>query len=807
MFERPYWTKGKKKQPFGADYKPNYSHFRYSLAKFTSQLYTSPCTDHPLLECMLMASDGDIDPLIVADYYDTFQMTADRVMDMDEMGRLSQWIGMNIVFYHFISIEGGKAIQPSGVAIITQQGWKNIAILRDDSDCFAFAWIIPNKKGQLPLLDHLYCLKCWTWNPKKGFAKHIKECYICNCGQRHKQGDGHQTLCKQVTLQERCAKKWGDYKAKIYKTEPTTEFTMANNHFADFEAWQTPRFEVYAAVLVTDSMKNKEAYVSIGRNSFADWINQIMNLKGNLWFHYGGRFDAHLLLKYCIANQMVILEESILRTGSTILSFIIKTRVGELQVKDMWRFTPGTLKDNCRAYKVDQDMSKSEFDHKLITSWEDVEEHSKTILEYVSLDGICMREVFTKYSQVIFETYKLLPCNFMTASHLTYACWSAGLPRSDYLHKTPIEFEKTVRSFYRGGRIVCGRPIWESVSLTYWKKKLKAEPSLAMTKEEYDAIDDYMIYGDVNSLYPSVMAGKRYPVGAFAHRTYIPCQLRLFMEEFNTTNLWERCALKVTVECPDDLNIAFLMERTEKFETVQNLLEKTGWWTGPELHEAQQLGYKIKVLHESLIWPELADLFTAFILKAYKIKSESPRDTPIYMMAKSMMNDLSGKFAQIMILSKYLLIHPEEINTFKSDKKNVTNLDEIIDATGELLGLLVKLNQIKAFTDFPSHLTAFILGWSKVAMSQMLTALGLQKDATLSPLYGDTDSLIFHVTAWERLAENLKTTKKNELGRLKKEINGKIIACYVMAPKCYCVIYVCAETRQVYCKVRCKGMV
>jgi hypothetical protein len=152
--------------------------------------------------------------------------------------------------------------------------------------------------------------------------------------------------------------------------------------------------------------------------------------------------------------------------------------------------------------------------------------------------------------------------------------------------------------------------------------------------------------------------------------------------------------------------------------------------------------------------------------------------------------------------SKKMVFHPNDVR-----HELIYNMTEITGDEGKSLAWYYEIAKADEFASFPAHLSAFILGWSKVAMSRMRTALGIQTDPFHCPWYEDTDSIIVHNSAWERLAPEFKQTSKKELGRLKLEIeNCKIIMIYVLAPKTYMVVYICGKTLAVKMKLRAKGI-
>lgn len=512
------------------------------------------------------------------------EITKESRLSHEDCNDIAHWFDLGFDFYEARSIENGKEIR--WVRACNEEAKDRIAILRSPGNIHAFAWIIPDHKGELPLLDKIYCEKCWRWSSKKQWKKHQEECYICGCGDRVKKGDGHDNQCSKLHWKKSQRYIGHDpEKAKVYK-KATDDNVSRYNHFADFEAIPiNKKFEICMVVLVTDKMKGKECIITEGKDTaLQQFVGHLMGLKGYLWFFYGAKFDALLLLKYCISVGIPIDHTSLMFKGTTLLSFKMKTDKGDLQIKDLWRFTPDTLKRSCKAYEVDLEFSKTDFDFKKVQNWKDFEVHKDEMRDYIVQDGVAMREVFVNYSKTVYQVYKAKPCKYLTRSQLCYGIWSSDCPFMGELYKTPMEFLDKTREFYRGGRVFCGRPAWQSKDwIEICRGYNKGRYPVVLTQAQYDQIVDFLVYSDVNSLYPSAMVNREYPAGKFEWEEIEEGGVRE-AQLINFLRLgwpgWNLMAAKVSAICPKNLNVPFLMERNEDSEVHQNLFDKTGWWTG-----------------------------------------------------------------------------------------------------------------------------------------------------------------------------------------------------------------------------------
>jgi hypothetical protein len=650
VFQKPDWMIGKFKSVPNAIL--NLNHFHQNLCKRKSQLYTPPNGGNGWLSCFLIFRKGSLDRL---EYYERkFQVDEETFMTNEVLTDIcaNKHFHIALAIFEMRSIENGHQFELVGW--LNPDGKRKMAVLQYGPYP---AWMIPDAKGELKLLDLRFCNKCSKYYNQKTFRVHQQLCYICPCGARQLRTDGHELICNKPhwNQKKRAQLKKDPEKAKVYEKAKGVVYD-AFNHYADFEAFPDPESRKYIICMAgirtafMHQFSEKEVRVFEGRNTMDQFLKFLMELKGTLWFFYGARFDAHFVLKFCLENAYPINTESLLFTGTNLLSFKIKTNVGSLTIKDMWRFTPDSLDKTCKAYQIPLEFSKTSFRFEKVKNWDDFDEHKDEMRDYIKQDVLAMAHVFGKYSETCFKEYGCIASKFMTRSHFTYGIWSTICKPNlmAKLYKTPLEFMDYTRQFYRGGRVFCGRPAWQSQQwLDLCKGHNPGKFPILVSQKQYDAIDDFLVYTDVNSLYPSVMVNVDYPIEKFTFINF-DAQPNHLQERIHLLSLknqeacWKLWAAEVSVKCPNNLNVPFLMERNEKNEVHQTLLPKRAWWTGPELLEAVELGYIIERVHMVMKWPEGGDLFTEFITRTYEKKCNSPKDSPIYMVNKQFMNDLTG---------------------------------------------------------------------------------------------------------------------------------------------------------------------
>lgn len=823
------------KQNFApTSYKPNYHGFNKTLVRHRTHFFTPKHKDelHPMIQSIHYILDGKID--FFSKKFDDFAnifsncLPTGSFINDENMMKLSKFYEVTIVIFYEKQIYGGRQIT---FHVKYGNYPEKIALLKSYSDRNYFAAILPTIDGRIDFLENkIYCNTHGDWvNHHNDFADHLKDCFKCKCGKQYYRGDKHSEKCDFNEKGDPAEKKRkGSHKrkdngriTKYWKSEKAENPTKC--YFADLETLikANRKYTVYAAAFVDDDEHSDKVNLYNGPEAMNSFMNQIIEeCNGVMWFFNGSKFDNLFLIPWLLVNNIEIEEGSTIIVGNSILSITFKTKVGSVTLKDLCKFLPGSLKANCKAFGLSQDASKGDLDHDKMNSWEAIEKYKDEVVEYLTLDVTCLKKIYRLFSEEMFNQYGLHVSQFMTATQLAYAAFTTTLKGpGSALWKTPIEDEKMMRSMYKGGRVICGRPVWKT---TFWDE-IKSEmvdaitfdkegyavlgPGHAVTREMYDKIIDYCHYVDANSLYPAAQVRRAYPTGKYTKKQILHDSI----EEkriINSINNRDRLArggifkagFLVDITCPRDLTIAFLMTKSEKGEVQQNLLPKVReWFTGPELWEASKLSYTITRIYEVCQWATSKSIFDEFVIATYKVKSEAERDTPRYTCAKNMLNGLTGKFGQHVIKSVTLLYTKNQEIT--QDVKNIT---EIFGDDGKLLGWYAESEKLSDFAPFPIHLSAFILAWARIYMSKMLRRMKITTEGRLCPIYGDTDSLIIHKDAWAVLADKWKGDK--ELGQMKHEVKGKVIRVTVLAPKTYEVTYIDEKTLIIKSIVKSKGI-
>jgi hypothetical protein len=736
-----------------------------------------------------------------------------------------------------------------------------------DSDYYAV--LLPDLKNFLPLvLKYHYCETCGHWRTNENWLTHIKKCKKCSCGTTYTKGDGSHDFCTSQHKYKKAERRKAE-QIRIYAKDPPEKKgpNYGYQYFADFETFVEPNqrdYQVYAAAYINGKIEENGQYrfsrpfSYYGESSLDKFMKNVLQYcKGIMWFFNGSRFDAFFILKWLLKNKIKIEQGSVLIKGNNLLSIKFKTKRGWLQLKDLSKFLSGTLKNCCESFELG-DQSKTDFDHDKMVSWEAVWQNRIECEEYLKMDVISLRALTVKFFNTMFDLYHIDPSKYMTITQIAYAAWTSDLdPQiADNLFKTPIEDEEKMREMYKGGRVLCGRKQWKS---NCWKevkeKKMDyIDPTIkgddvfdcdlfkmnghCVSQELYNSIWDYLMYADVNSLYPSVQISTnwpkpnvdpegedeipeewfaKYPYGKYVHKEYEEQgedEIRLMQELNNLDNSqrvkWSKMGACVDISCPYDLTVAFLMTKDKKTGSVEQSLYKKEkiWFTGPELWEACILGYKITRIYETFEWPYQACMFKEFVEKTYDIKKNAQEGSK-RAAAKQLLNGLTGKFGQKNVPQNIVIIDSsqEEID------KDITGITQIVDEYGELLGYYGYEEREFYHSPFPIEQSCWILANARIYMSKLLRKMKIERafgedeygpKYDQSPFYSDTDSLILHRESWDRLEDEMKGDK--ELGQLKLEIDGKIISFICLANKTYSITYIDRKTLRILSITKTKGI-
>lgn len=612
-------------------------------------------------------------------------------------------------------------------------------------------------------------------------------------------------------------------------------------------------------------------------NYITDPAKKVM---GYLYCHNGSGYDFNLILVGILQRNKKILAQvqeyleaeevdakteckplNVLMRGNKILTCEI-SRKPPLSLRDTYLLMPASLSKLCKDLKIKQEFAKTHFDHSKIKSFSDAEKYREEVTKYCIQDVVALEQIFSLFAKAMWNIAPVLLQSSMSLASHALEMWKIieKGPVLNSLCLPDYEIYQTLREMYHGGRVLATVPKYDSELFEYVTQENEAGEFTFFDEDGNTLMDFWEIKEnlkildgketlkqvDVVSLYPHVMESQVFPTGAFippeffthedgiAHAIQIsttinygkytsfehdgdhvtvenPGYTLLKMEMF-------RYCYFVDMDCPENALVAFLMRKVDD-APVQNLAPlRRHWVTGVELFEAIKVGYTLLKVHGKFGWEALNPVFKKYIGILFKIKEENKHDksSVMYIVAKLLMNALSGKFGQKIVskVTKLMVELPDNPDEHFSKLQNIhTQLIESIKEDGAKLpiGFLFtgEKKQEDMETNLPTHLSVFILAHSRRKMSKMLRHVNGYYDKTRTLLYTDTDSMCITQSTFNILKKDGFIGGK--LGQLEDEFpHDIIVAGRFLAPKVYVLMmlkqFPNSEKAGIAYKVRCKGI-
>ncbi len=456
-----------------------------------------------------------------------------------------------------------------------------------------------------------------------------------------------------------------------------------------------------------------------------------------------------------------------------------------IKIIDISKHLQGNLKKNLDYFKCN--VQKGEFDHTRNKNWEELDEKTRgELLKYLESDVKGLMELTEKLHGSYMELYGTSPVHWISTSQLTYALWvnncvvknknSVRLPNLeewDFIQKSLIGGRCQVhKKFFMSkeyqAMVESGKVGLEKINETRYKTNISAE--------EYEKIEDYMVDLDIVSLYPTAMT-MEYPIGVPEWTLdYVDGKMGIYQVEF-----------KANKKC---LFPPFPIKQV-KGKIEWNVEDGEGFYTSVDIENARMCGYEFKVIR-GLVWPEKTKLMEEYIKDSFKMKENSEKGTPAYLLSKLMMNGLYGKFLQKSRFDKVLFVSE------KSDwNKIIPNyyVEEIDDYSFKNQAVIYcslkdpskREKNIKK----PNYLGAFVLAYSRKIMIECYKKLNPNNEIEKDIHYTDTDSLQVH----NKIFKESGIVCGKKLGDLSNDLGdtAKIINAIYVAPKMYILKYLKRE--------------
>ena len=567
------------------------------------------------------------------------------------------------------------------------------------------------------------------------------------------------------------------YRAKVMGKQDT-RFVKMKSHKADSNTYQqvlhydiethtknkhkrhTPYIVGYcyydvAGVLqyntITGNTCMEEFYTFLGSDAVSH-IKYINAYKGSI-------FDNYYLVGVAWKDQNVTVNESLLMNNGRILK-------GEIQGKtliDLGNHLTGTLRANLQS--VGCAIQKGDIDHNTTNAWDKMPEELKADVKlYLEKDVLGLCELYNKINEDMYTDEQVNICDFLTTSHSAYTLWAENYLDQPVYIPTPKDDEFIRQSVY-GGRCYKNKNRFIS-------KQYEAVKNGTLT--DVEEVDDYMVYLDVVSLYPTSML-REYPVGSPVDTSeYQPGKLGIYKIHYK----------------PNKSLLTPVLPRRVNNALKWDLEDGTGVYTSVDIENAKRFGYEIEVEYGKY-WEEKAPIFQAYINKFYQKKQNSVKDTAPYTTAKLYLNGLYGKMIQRPIYTKtfYPKDHSELLEIMCSHI--ITEMEPVGDRL-VVIATPREEKDVERCVSKPTQNGAFILSYSREIM--MTHIHNTNPDNKMDDLfsYTDTDSLMTHVNSMK----NIQTGKN--LGDLDNDLGTgkKVVRAIWISPKLYMLEYCYYDEKQ-----------
>ena len=276
---------------------------------------------------------------------------------------------------------------------------------------------------------------------------------------------------------------------------------------------------------------------------------------------------------------------------------------------------------------------------------------------------------------------------------------------------------------------------------------------------------------DINSMYPTVMAGNRYPV-----------RLRSY------TDKPQMGELEYILEDPEALVVANVQVKAERWQNAYpyrskgKLLFPTGQFqtclSTPELRYAIQHGHIVAV--DEIAVYHGAEIFRGFVQQFYQLRQAAKAEGNMVMseLYKLLLNSLYGKFGQLK-RSWVDIGQAEAEDLIETETITESTEDGPVSYTLRRFGGRVYIEE--PYHDIAYHAYPAIAAHVTAQARQLLWGYILAAGVG-NHYYNDTDSLIVNETGRDRLAAYIDDS---QLGRLKIEEVIPAGAAEFLGPKVY----------------------
>ena len=629
---------------------------------------------------------------------------------------------------------------------------------------------------------------------------------------------------------------------KAYQELETSKELWTFDHVLvyDLETCADPVTGELSVYAVGFSFSDRKFQYYIGEDCMKSFIQMLLGLN-----------ERHILVGFNSANfdNLFLLEEltkhavpihSLLMAGNRILQLTFGDK-GHAVWDLMQMLGPNTLAKYCKDFKIDEDIAKTIFPHKAVTSpkmfdptgqpafvdqitysdffEKDVRAYPEEAIALMAFQPFPLQEVMLDYLRrdimatlelchitysIYFEAYSVNCLHYSTYSQIAYALMLTSIPPEIKLFSIKLGDDyDAIREAYFGGMTYPTKQYFESDQFVQVIESPETFP--------FDEVTDYLVDCDVNSLYPYACM-QTFPVGECSHEVYTtPIEY--------TSRPWIGF-VKITYRGNPELLHPILAKRCKN--TIQWTNEDClvpRWYCTVDVDTAVILKYADIRVHEGYLFNQTYPIFRAFIEQALEIKDQGTREgnPSKRSIGKNNANCVYGKTGQKEYRQETVLIQTEDDFTALFERRG----GRVVEMTpvGKTIALAIFQDENQSHAKRPHYIAAWVTALARQRMSELMRAYdpNLGKDLKKSFECGmynmDTDSMHLHFNQYQTLLGQ-GHIHDSELGKLKNDLaqkgkEARIVRAVYLSPKVYHLELV-ERTDDGFCKLRthtaCKGV-
>ena len=366
-------------------------------------------------------------------------------------------------------------------------------------------------------------------------------------------------------------------------------------------------------------------------------------------------------------------------------------------------------------------------------------------IKYCEIDCISLYQIIIKFSNMIFDIFKINIHKYPTLSSLAFAIFRTHFLRKDEIPQLSGHIDRDIRQGYTGGSV--------DVYIPQNKEGTKI-----------------WVY-DVNSLYPYVMDQFDMPVGK-------PIYFEGNIREIDK-DAFGFFYCKITA--PDNLKHPIVQTHV-KVNNMIRTMAPLGTWNdmifSAEMDNAMKNGYQFEILWGYKF--NRKNIFKGYVGVLYKLRIQYPTGHPLNLIAKLLLNSLYGRFGMIdSFLDIKIFDNFKEFKKwYDSNNESVVDFFELGDKILVQYRFESKNQQTALYGNLETHnvsigIAAAITAYARIHMSQF------KNNPNFELFYTDTDSIYID----RPLADHMISNKV--LGKMKLE--NVLRKAIFLAPKVYCL--------------------